>query len=244
MPLRRKAHWLFHHFQSLLHYQVLCFLFTVCLKNLFSPLLAISTITALVQSLIFFVLDFSNHLPMVSFPPISGLILLKCTLHSLAFKTEQLIYCVKPFLHRANSRWQSLHALLPSPSPWVTPSPPLPPHWWRPHRAWHFMPPPLPPPRKDLFCLEFCSSVAQSCPTLCDPMDCSTTGFLVFHHLPELTQTHVHRVCDAIQPYHPLSSPSSPALNLSQHQGLFQWIGSSHQVVKVLELQLQHHSLQ
>ena len=66
------------------------------------------------------------------------------------------------------------------------------------------------------------SSAPQSCPALCDPMDCSTPGFLVLHQLPELAQTHVHRVGDAIQPSHPLSSPSSPALNLSQHQGLFQ----------------------
>ena len=65
------------------------------------------------------------------------------------------------------------------------------------------------------------SPVAQSCPTLCDPINCSTPGFPVHHQLPESTQTHVHRVGDAIQPYHPLSSPSPPALNLSQHQGLF-----------------------
>ena len=66
----------------------------------------------------------------------------------------------------------------------------------------------------------FCS-VAQSCPTLCDPMNCSTPGFTVHHQLPELAQTHVHRVSDAIQPSHPLLSPSPPAFNLSQHQGLF-----------------------
>ena len=65
------------------------------------------------------------------------------------------------------------------------------------------------------------SSVAQSCPTLCDPMDCSTPDLSVDHQLPEFTQTHVHRVCDAIQPSHPLSSPSPPAFNISQHQGLF-----------------------
>ena len=64
-------------------------------------------------------------------------------------------------------------------------------------------------------------SVAQSCPTLCDPVACSTPGFLVLHQLTELAQTHVHRVSDAIQPFHPLSSPSPPAFNLSQHQGLF-----------------------
>ena len=65
------------------------------------------------------------------------------------------------------------------------------------------------------------SSVAQSCVTLCDPVDCSTSGFPVHHQLPELAQTHIHRIGDAIQPSHPLSSPSPPAFNLSQHQGLF-----------------------
>ena len=73
----------------------------------------------------------------------------------------------------------------------------------------------------------------------CDPMDCSMPDFPVNHQLPELAQTHVHRVNDAIQPSHPLLSPS-PAFNLSQHQGLFQWVSSSHQVAKVLELQFQH----
>ena len=83
------------------------------------------------------------------------------------------------------------------------------------------------------------SSVAQSCPTLCNPMNCSTLGLPVHHQLPEFTQTHVHWVSDAIQPSHPLSSPS-PTFNLSQHQGLFKWVISSHQVAKVLEFQLQH----
>ena len=82
------------------------------------------------------------------------------------------------------------------------------------------------------------------CLTLYDPMDYSTPGLPVHHQLPELTQTHVHRVSDAIQPSHPLSSPSPPALNLSQHQGLFQRVSSSYQVAKVLELQLQHESFQ
>ena len=82
------------------------------------------------------------------------------------------------------------------------------------------------------------SSVAQSCPTLCDPMNCSTPGFPVHHQPPEFTQTHVHRVGDAIQPSHPLSSPSPPAPNPSQHQSLFQWVNSSHEVAKVLEFQL------
>ena len=90
----------------------------------------------------------------------------------------------------------------------------------------------------------YCCSVAQSYPTLGNPPDCSTPGCPVLHHLPELAQTHVHWVADAIQPSHPLFSPSSPALNLSQHQGLFKWVRSSHQVAKVLELQLQHHSFQ
>ena len=88
------------------------------------------------------------------------------------------------------------------------------------------------------------SSVAQSCPTLCEPMNRSTPGLPVHHQLPESTQTHVHRVGDAIQPSHPLSSPSPPAFNPSQHQGLFKWISSSHQVAKVLEFQLQHQSFQ
>ena len=88
------------------------------------------------------------------------------------------------------------------------------------------------------------SSVTQSCPTLCDPMNCSTPGLPVHHQLPESTQTHVHRVGDAIQPSHPLSSPSPLALNLSQHQGLFQWVSSARQVAKVLEFQLQHRSFQ
>ena len=83
------------------------------------------------------------------------------------------------------------------------------------------------------------SSVAQSCPTLCDPMD-----FPVHHQPLELAQTHVHRVGNAIQLSHPLLSPSLPAFNLSQHQGLFQWVNSSHQVAKVLEFQLQHPSCQ
>ena len=80
------------------------------------------------------------------------------------------------------------------------------------------------------------SSVAQSCQTLCDPMVCSMPGFPVHYQLPEFIQTHVHCIGDAIQPSHPLSSPSPPAFNLSQHQGLFQWISSFHQVAKVLEL--------
>ena len=86
------------------------------------------------------------------------------------------------------------------------------------------------------------SSVAQLCLILCDPVDCSTPGLPVHHQLPEFTQTHVHWVGDAIQPSHPLSPPSPPAFNLSQHQGLFQWVSSLCQVAKVLEFQLQHQS--
>ena len=88
------------------------------------------------------------------------------------------------------------------------------------------------------------SSGAQSCPTLCDPMDCSTPGLPVHHQLPGFTQTHAHWVGDAIQPSHPLSSPSPPAFDLSQHQGLFQWANSSHEAGKVLKFQFQHQSFQ
>ena len=89
--------------------------------------------------------------------------------------------------------------------------------------------------------LHYCS-ITHLCLTLCDLMDWSSPGFSVLHCLPELAQTHAHWAGDAIQPSHPLSSPSSPALNLSQHQGLFQWVGSLHQVAKVLEFQ--HQSFQ
>ena len=88
------------------------------------------------------------------------------------------------------------------------------------------------------------SVVTQSCPTLCDPMDCTTPGFPVHHLILDLAQTHAHRVGDAIQPSHPLSSPSPHAFNLSKHQGLFQEVSSSHQMVKVLEFEPQHQSFQ
>ena len=88
------------------------------------------------------------------------------------------------------------------------------------------------------------SSVTQSCPTLCDPMNHSTPGLPVHHQLPESTQTHVHCIGDAIQPSHPLSSPSPLVLNLSQHQDLLKWVSSSHQAAKVLEFQCQHQSFQ
>ena len=88
------------------------------------------------------------------------------------------------------------------------------------------------------------SPVAQLCLTLCNPMNHSMPGLPVHHQLLELTKTHAHRVSDAIQPSHPLLSPSPPAPNPSQHQGLFQWVNSSHEVDKVLEFQLQHQSFQ
>ena len=95
-----------------------------------------------------------------------------------------------------------------------------------------------------LICTLQFSSVAQLCLTLRDPMNRSTPGLPVHHQLPEFTQTHVHWVGDAIQPSHPLSSPSPPAHKLSQHQGLFKWVSSLHQVAKGLEFQLQHQSFQ
>ena len=82
----------------------------------------------------------------------------------------------------------------------------------------------------------YCCSVTKLCPTFCNRMDCSTPGFPDLHYLPEFAQIHVHWVGDAIQPTHPLSSPSPPTLNLSQHQDLFQWVSSLHQVANVLEL--------
>ena len=94
-----------------------------------------------------------------------------------------------------------------------------------------------------LNCIQF-SSVTQSCPTLCNPMDCSIPDFPVHHQLLALAQIHIHWVSDAVQPSHPLSSPSPPAFNLSQHQGLFKWVSSLHQVAKVLEFQIQHQSFQ
>ena len=97
---------------------------------------------------------------------------------------------------------------------------------------------------KDTFCSVLFCSVAKSCLTLCDPLGGSMPGFPVLHHLLEFTPIHVHWVGNAIQPFHPLLSPSPPDFNLSQHQGLFQWVSSSHQVAKVLEFQLQRQSFQ
>ena len=98
-------------------------------------------------------------------------------------------------------------------------------------------------PRVGIGSVQF-SSVAQSCPTLCNPMNCSTPVLPVHHQLLKFTQTHVHWVSDAIQPSHPLSSPFLPAPNPSKYHSLFEWVNSSHEVAKVLEFQLQHYSLQ
>ena len=95
-----------------------------------------------------------------------------------------------------------------------------------------------------MFFSQSVSSVSQSCPTLCNPMNCSMPGLPVHHQLLESTQTHVHWVSDAIQPSHPLLSLCPHALNLSQHQGLFQLVSSLNKVSKVLEFQLQHQSFQ
>ena len=81
-----------------------------------------------------------------------------------------------------------------------------------------------------------CCSGTKSCPAICNLMYCSMPGCLVLHHFSEFTQAHVHWVGDAIEPFHPLSSPCPPALNLSQHQGLFKWVSSSHQVAKILRV--------
>ena len=97
--------------------------------------------------------------------------------------------------------------------------------------------------KKPIFYYQF-RSVAQSCPTLCNPIDCSTPGLPIQCQLLEFAQTHVHWVGDAIQPSDPLSFPSPPTLHVSQHQGLFKWVSSSYQVAKVLECQLQHQSFQ
>ena len=83
---------------------------------------------------------------------------------------------------------------------------------------------------------QYCCSITNLCPTLCNPIDCSLPGFPILHNLLEFAQTHVHWVGDAIHPSHPLSSPSLPAFDLTQHQSLFQWVSSSHKVAKVLEL--------
>ena len=100
--------------------------------------------------------------------------------------------------------------------------------------------PPPPAPGMGLICC----SVTHLCLSLCNPMDCSTSGFCVLHCLLEFAQTHIRWIDDAMQPSHPLPPASPPVLSLSQYQGLFQWVDSSHQVAKVLKLQLQHKSLQ
>ena len=91
-------------------------------------------------------------------------------------------------------------------------------------------------------CISSVQFITQSCLTPWDPMNCSMLDLPVHHKLPEFTQTDAHRVGDVIQPSHPLSSPSPPARNPSQHHGLFQWVNTLHEVAKVLEFQLQHQS--
>ena len=148
------------------------------------------------------------------------------------------LYCTSFFLENCCSQFPLLlSAFLTSagapqcsPSQWYSPSS------WELWASFQSSP--------DLLASQSVSSVAQSCLTLCDLMDCSTLGFPVHHQLPKFAQTHVHQVRDAIQPPHSLSSPSPPPFNLSQHQGLFQWVNSLHQVTKVLEFQFQHQSLQ
>ena len=103
------------------------------------------------------------------------------------------------------------------------------------HLLWFFQ-------RNQTYCVQFSSVQSLSRVQLCDPMNRSMPGLPVHHPLPNFTQTHVRWVGNAIQPSHPLSSPFPPAFNLSQHQGLFKWVSSSHQVAEVLEFQLQHQS--
>ena len=117
----------------------------------------------------------------------------------------------------------------------------MPKHFWLLISAFPMCPYLFPPLAKHLAKLMFLTHIQFSSVTLCDPMNRSMPGLSVHHQLPESTQTHVYRVGDAIQPSHPLLSPS-PAFNLSQIQGLFKWVSSTHQVVKLLEYQLQHQS--
>ena len=159
---------------------------------------------------------------------------------------ENSLFIIK----RSPSKESMLGFLIPSASWWVVPG-----GWWEVRIRANWIEPGLstsqssrdteiiPQTLNATYSLQF-SLVAQSSPILCDPMDCSTPGFPVLHQLLELTQTHVQWVSDAIQPSHPLSSPSPPAFNLSQQQGLFTWVSSSHQVAEVLEFQLQHQSFQ
>ena len=129
---------------------------------------------------------------------------------------------------RFSARLATAHRRCPRSGPWVRAC------WGE--SSWY-----LHPSRpREVWAAFYCCSVAKSCPTRCDPVDCSTPGFPILHYLLEFAQTHVHWVGDAIQPSHPLSPPSPLVLNLPQHQGLFQWVSSSHQVAKVLALQLQH----
>ena len=98
--------------------------------------------------------------------------------------------------------------------------------------------------RLGLTLIDCCCSVTKLCPTLCSLMNCSWPGFFVLHYPPEFAQAHLHWVGDTTLTSYPLSFPSPPVLNLSQHQGLIQWLSSLHQVAKVLEFQLQHQSFQ
>ena len=143
------------------------------------------------------------------------------------------IYIEETRLERDTCTPMYIAALFTIASSWKQPRCPLADKWIR--KLWY------------IYTMEYSvqfSSVAQSCPTLCNPKNHSTPGLPVHHQFPEFTQTHVHQVSDAIQPSHPLSSPSPPAPNPSQHQSLFQWVKSLREVAKVLEFQLQHQSFQ
>ena len=141
--------------------------------------------------------------------------------------------------------WSGLHC-----QPWVScdgnldlsdPESTLPLPWGMEKRSWFILKWEI---HSELSWVELSGVQSLSRVWLCSPMDCSTPGLPVHHQLPELTQTPVLWVSDDIQPSHPLSSPFPPTFNLSQHQGLFQWVSSSNQVAKVLELQFQHQSFQ
>ena len=147
---------------------------------------------------------------------------------------DWFLWLVKSFIHQISRK------VLGKVCAWVHVSPASPKshiYWSSPLPNWNSFSElsEIPSPQlQSSFCPVQFSSVTQLCLTLWNLMDCSTPGFPVHHQLPELTQTHVHRVSDPIQPSHSLSSPSPPAFNLSQHQGLFQWVSSLHQVAKVL----------
>ena len=153
-------------------------------------------------------------------------------MHTHAHMHTRMCTRTHTHIHRRKAMWgQSKSGAICQPKKKVQEKPHLPTPWsWTSSlQNWE---------KRNLHCLTTHSWITQSCPTLCDPMNHSTPGLPVHHRLPEFTQAHVHWVSDAIQPSPPLSSPSPPALNLSQHQGLFQWVSSLHQVAKVLEFQL------